>query len=144
MGDKEIYKRGIATRFSSTRQPAKGKAGRKPNILKKLKAIGLSHEDIRAVLENLLLADKKKAQELLADPELPLLAVGYLSALLSDIKRGDSATLENIMDRLDGKAAQKLQAETTIRNAQPPVIIFGDEPETAETAAEDKTDREED
>lgn len=120
-------------RFSSTNQPAK--CGRKPSVLKKLKAIGLSHDDITAILENLLMADKRKAQELLADPELPLMAVGYLSALLSDIKKGHSLTLEAIMDRLDGKAAQKLQAETTIKNAQPPVIIFGDGPEDGEVTA---------
>ncbi len=131
-GDKEIYKKGMSTRFSSTNQP-KRKVGRKPNILKRLKAIGLSHDDIRAVLENLVMADKAKAQELLNDPELPLLAVGYLSAMLKDIQRGHSITLEAIMDRLDGKAAQKVQAETTIRNAEPPAIFFGDaEPSTGE------------
>ena len=124
-GDKEIYKKGMSTRFSSTHQP-KRKVGRKPNVLKRLKAIGLSHDDIRAVLENLVMADKAKAQELLQDPELPILAVGYLSAMLKDIQKGDSSTLEAIMDRLDGKAAQKVQAETTIRSAEPPAIFFGD------------------
>lgn len=121
---KELKDRG--KKFSSTYQPTR-KTGRRPNILKKLKAIGLSHDDIRAILENLIMADKEKAQELLKDPELPLMAVGYLSAMMKDIQRGHSVTLESIMDRLDGKAAQKVQAETTIRNAEPPAIFFGDE-----------------
>ena len=70
MAAKDIIGKG--KQFSSTYQPAR-KGGRKPNILKKLKAVGLSHDDIRAILENLIMADKKKAQELLADPELPLM-----------------------------------------------------------------------
>lgn len=124
MAAKDIIGKG--KQFSSTYQPAR-KGGRKPNILKKLKSIGLSHDDIRAILENLIMADKKKAQELLADPELPLMAVGYLSAMMKDIQKGHSITLEAIMDRLDGKAAQKVQAETTIKNATPPAIYFGEE-----------------
>lgn len=124
MAAKDIIGKG--KQFSSTYQPAR-KGGRKPNILKKLKAIGLSHDDIRAILENLIMADKKKAQELLADPELPLMAVGYLSAMMKDIAKGSSVTMEAIMDRLDGKAAQKVQAETTIKNATPPAIYFGGE-----------------
>lgn len=124
MAAKDIIGKG--KQFSSTYQPAR-KGGRKPNILKKLKAIGLSHDDIRAILENLIMADKKKAQELLADPELPLMAVGYLSAMMKDIAKGSSVTMEAIMDRLDGKAAQKVQAETTIKNATPPAIYFGEE-----------------
>lgn len=124
MAAKDIIGKG--KQFSSTYQPAR-KGGRKPNILKKLKAVGLSHDDIRAILENLIMADKKKAQELLADPELPLMAVGYLSAMMKDIQKGHSITLEAIMDRLDGKAAQKVQAETTIKNATPPAIYFGEE-----------------
>ena len=124
MAAKDIIGKG--KQFSSTSQPAR-KGGRKPNILKKLKAVGLSHDDIRAILENLIMAVKKKAQELLAEPELPLMAVGYLSAMLKDIQMGHSITLEAIMDRLDGKAAQKVQAETTIKNATPPAIYFGEE-----------------
>lgn len=124
MAAKDIIGKG--KQFSSTYQPAR-KGGRKPNILKKLKSIGLSHDDIRAILENLIMADKKKAQELLADPELPLMAVGYLSAMMKDIAKGSSVTMEAIMDRLDGKAAQKVQAETTIKNATPPAIYFGEE-----------------
>ena len=124
MAAKDIIGKG--KQFSSTYQPAR-KGGRKPNILKKLKAIGLSHDDIRAILENLIMADKKKAQELLADPELPLMAVGYLSAMMKDIAKGSSVTMEAIMDRLDGKAAQKVQAETTIKSATPPAIYFGEE-----------------
>lgn len=127
MAAKDIIGKG--KQFSSTYQPAR-KGGRKPNILKKLKAVGLSHDDIRAILENLIMADKKKAQELLADPELPLMAVGYLSAMLKDIQKGHSITLEAIMDRLDGKAAQKVQAETTIKSATPPAIYFGEEETT--------------
>ena len=47
--------------------------------------------------------------------------------MMKDIQKGHSITLEAIMDRLDGKAAQKVQAETTIKNATPPAIYFGEE-----------------
>ena len=70
-GDKELYKKGIATQFSSTNQPKK--KGRKPSILKKLKAIGLSHEDITGLLENIIMANKQEAQEMLKNPELPIM-----------------------------------------------------------------------
>lgn len=126
-GDKELYKKGIATQFSSTNQPKK--KGRKPSILKKLKAIGLSHEDITGLLENIIMANKQEAQEMLKNPELPIMAVGYLSALIKEIQAGKSFTIEAIIDRLDGKATQKVRAETTLRDAQPPAIYFGEEEE---------------
>ena len=129
-GDKELYKKGIATQFSSTNQPKK--KGRKPSILKKLKAIGLSHEDITGLLENIIMANKQEAQEMLKNPELPIMAVGYLSALIKEIQAGKSFTIEAIIDRLDGKAAQKIQTDTTIRNAEPPAIYFGDEEDNVE------------
>lgn len=117
-GNKNIANIGRETRFSSSNQPRK--RGRKPSILKKLKAIGLSHEDITGLLENIIMANKQEAQEMLKNPELPIMAVGYLSALIKEIQAGKSITIEAIIDRLDGKATQKVQAETTLRDAQPP------------------------
>lgn len=124
-GNKNIASIGRETRFSSSNQPRK--KGRKPSILKKLKAIGLSHEDITGLLENIIMANKQEAQEMLKNPELPIMAVGYLSALIKEIQAGKSITIEAIIDRLDGKATQKVQAETTLRDAQPPAIYFGEE-----------------
>lgn len=124
-GNKNIANIGRETRFSSSNQPRK--KGRKPSILKKLKAIGLSHEDITGLLENIIMANKQEAQEMLKNPELPIMAVGYLSALIKEIQAGKSFTIEAIIDRLDGKATQKVQAETTLRDAQPPAIYFGEE-----------------
>lgn len=129
-GNKNIANIGMETRFSSSNQPRK--KGRKPSILKKLKAIGLSHEDITGLLENIIMANKQEAQEMLKNPELPIMAVGYLSALIKEIQAGKSFTIEAIIDRLDGKAAQKIQTDTTIRNAEPPAIYFGDEEDNVE------------
>lgn len=129
-GNKNIASIGRETRFSSSNQPRK--KGRKPSILKKLKAIGLSHEDITGLLENIIMANKQEAQEMLKNPELPIMAVGYLSALIKEIQAGKSITIEAIIDRLDGKATQKVQAETTLRDAQPPAIYFGDEGDNVE------------
>ena len=129
-GNKNIANIGRETRFSSSNQPRK--RGRKPSILKKLKAIGLSHEDITGLLENIIMANKQEAQEMLKNPELPIMAVGYLSALIKEIQAGKSFTIEAIIDRLDGKATQKVQAETTLRDAQPPAIYFGDEGDNVE------------
>lgn len=58
-GNKNIANIGRETRFSSSNQPRK--KGRKPSILKKLKAIGLSHEDITGLLENIIMANKQEA-----------------------------------------------------------------------------------
>lgn len=124
-GNKNIASIGRETRFSSSNQPRK--RGRKPSILKKLKAIGLSHEDITGLLENIIMANKQEAQEMLKNPELPIMAVGYLSALIKEIQAGKSITIEAIIDRLDGKATQKVQADATLRDAQPPAIYFGEE-----------------
>lgn len=129
-GNKNIASIGRETRFSSSNQPRK--KGRKPSVLKKLKAIGLSHEDITGLLENIIMANKQEAQEMLKNPELPIMAVGYLSALIKEIQAGKSITIEAIIDRLDGKATQKVQAETTLRDAQPPAIYFGEEDEDIE------------
>ena len=124
-GNKNIASIGRETRFSSSNQPRK--RGRKPSILKKLKAIGLSHEDITGLLENIIMANKQEAQEMLKNPELPIMAVEYLSALIKEIQAGKSFTIEAIIDRLDGKATQKVQADATLRDAQPPAIYFGEE-----------------
>lgn len=129
-GNKNIANIGRETRFSSSNQPRK--KGRKPSILKKLKAIGLSHEDITGLLENIIMANKQEAQEMLKNPELPIMAVGYLSALIKEIQAGKSLTIEAIIDRLDGKATQKVQADTTLRDAHPPAIYFGDEGDNVE------------
>lgn len=129
-GNKNIANIGRETRFSSSNQPRK--KGRKPSILKKLKAIGLSHEDITGLLENIIMANKQEAQEMLKNPELPIMAVGYLSALIKEIQAGKSLTIEAIIDRLDGKATQKVQADTTLRDAQPPAIYFGEEDDEIE------------
>lgn len=129
-GNKNIASIGRETRFSSSNQPRK--KGRKPSILKKLKAIGLSHEDITGLLENIIMANKQEAQEMLKNPELPIMAVGYLSALIKEIQAGKSFTIEAIIDRLDGKATQKVQADATLRDAQPPAIYFGEEDEDIE------------
>lgn len=129
-GNKNIASIGRETRFSSSNQPRK--RGRKPSILKKLKAIGLSHEDITGLLENIIMANKQEAQEMLKNPELPIMAVGYLSALIKEIQAGKSFTIEAIIDRLDGKATQKVQADATLRDAQPPAIYFGEEDEDIE------------
>lgn len=129
-GNKNIASIGRETRFSSSNQPRK--KGRKPSILKKLKAIGLSHEDITGLLENIIMANKQEAQEMLKNPELPIMAVGYLSALIKEIQAGKSLTIEAIIDRLDGKAPQKVQADATLRDAQPPAIYFGEEDDEIE------------
>lgn len=129
-GNKNIANIGRETRFSSSNQPRK--KGRKPSILKKLKAIGLSHEDITGLLENIIMANKQEVQEMLKNPELPIMAVGYLSALIKEIQAGKSFTIEAIIDRLDGKATQKVQADTTLRDAQPPAIYFGEEDDEIE------------
>ena len=58
-------------RFSSTYQPAN--RGRRPDIIKKLKGYGCSESDIKRLLEEIVFKDKKGAEDLLRDVDLPII-----------------------------------------------------------------------
>lgn len=99
------YIRGKGNRFSRDNQPPN--RGRKPSVITKMKRIGLTGDDIAKLMENLLVSDERKAKSMLGDPDLPILAVGYLRALVMDAKAGKVDTLERMLDRLYGKAVRK-------------------------------------
>ena len=113
-------------RFSSTYQPAK--RGRRPDIIKKLKGYGCSESDIKRLLEEIVFKDKKGAEDLLRDVELPIIALTYLKGLIKDMNNGRVDVLEKVLDRIYGKAAQRQEVEANVTGTRP-VIIFEDSPE---------------
>lgn len=121
--DPEIGHKG--KHFSSTYQPVH-KIGKKPNLIKRLKDVGLSYRDINVLLQNLVLSTPAQADELLKDPEIPLLALGYLKALKSDLAKGKADTFELVLDRLIGKPTQVQQINANVASGKAPIIVFGD------------------
>ena len=115
-------------KFSKTNQPAN--RGRKPDILKQLKGCGLSENDVKHLLESLILKNQEGANQLLNDESIPILAVSYLRALVTDILAGRVDTVEKILDRIYGKASQRQELEAKVKGKRP-VIIFGKEEEDA-------------
>ena len=113
-------------RFSSTYQPAN--RGRRPDIIKKLKGYGCSESDIKRLLEEIVFKDKKGAEDLLRDVDLPIIALTYLKGLIKDMNNGKVDVLEKVLDRIYGKAAQRQEVEANVTGTRP-VIIFGDSPE---------------
>ena len=123
--------KGKGNRFSSTNQPKR--RGRKPDIIKKLKGYGCSESDIKRLLEEIVFKDKKGAEDLLRDVELPIIALTYLKGLIKDMNRGKVDVLEKVLDRIYGKAAQRQEVDANVTGTRP-VIVFDDtvEPEDGE------------
>jgi hypothetical protein len=117
MAREDGLKRGAATRFSSTNQPAK--RGRLPSKLKKfVKENAVSKADIDMVFKNLIFGKTIEELEDMIKPgkreELPVLVVLLISAFIHDHKNGVITTVSFIMDRLYGKPVQAAVVDANV------------------------------
>jgi hypothetical protein len=114
MARKDIYKDGKKTQFSQDNQPPN--RGRKPSILSYIKGSGLSLDDYRRLLTNLIWEyDSKELAELLKgkDSKVPMGLSIVLGALIDDQNTKSIANFEKFMDRIFGKPTQGVDIKTS-------------------------------
>lgn len=104
---------GKGNRFSTTNQPAN--RGRKPSLYAHIKRllgteadIELSREDYYKLMQFLLERPLDDLKRLADSKETPIWIVNIIRAVVRDARAGRTATLDSLLDRLFGKAAQPL------------------------------------
>lgn len=103
-----IAELGKKTRFTSENQPAKN--GRKKSKLKGfIEKNDLASIDIEILLSNLIDKDEEELKNISQDKNTPIIMKTFANAMLKDIQKGNTATLENMLDRWIGKATQKVE-----------------------------------
>jgi hypothetical protein len=110
MANKNIVNAGKATQFSSDNQPEN--RGRKPSVLSYVKGSGLSLDDYRRLLTNLIWEyDRKELADILKDKnnKIPMGLTIVLGALIDDEKTKSITNFEKFMDRCFGKPTQGLE-----------------------------------
>jgi hypothetical protein len=107
-GRKDIAQDGEKTQFSSDNQPES--RGRKPSVLSYIKGSGLSLDDYRKLITNLIWEyDHKELAALLKDKnnKIPMGMTIVLGALLHDQEKRNIDNYEKFMDRCFGKSTQR-------------------------------------
>jgi hypothetical protein len=111
---KSLENLGKGKKFSSDNQP--DNSGRKPSVLTYIKGSGLSLDDYRRLLTNLIWEyDHKELSAILKNKsnKIPMGLAIVLSALIDDQKTKSIANFEKFMDRIFGKPAQGLDIKTS-------------------------------
>jgi hypothetical protein len=114
MANKNISKAGEKTQFSHDNQPEN--RGRKPSVLTYIKGSGLSLDDYRRLLTNLIWEyDHKELAAILKDKnnKIPMGLSIVLGALIADQKTKSIANFEKFMDRAFGKPTQGVDIRTS-------------------------------
>ena len=107
MNNKDIVEVGKKTRFSKDNQPAI--RGRKPSRLRKfLKENNLDSRDIQLLAGNLMYKSRAELTAIAKDPKLPILVSGCAAALLKDMSKGTTNSLQWLIDRAFGKALESV------------------------------------
>lgn len=106
----------LGKRFSTTNQPKI--TGRKPTLYKQLfKAtskrveIELSKEDYYNILRYLMERTPSELKIIAKHEKTPAWISNIISSIFTDIKTGRLTTINNLFDRLFGKATQIIEAE---------------------------------
>ena len=81
--------------------------------------MGLSKNDTDSLLAALLTATESQLETLSNNPSVPVIIKTLIRRLLFDSRRGDTATIERLWDRLFGKPANALAIATPAQQQQP-------------------------
>jgi hypothetical protein len=106
--------KGKATQFSSTNPPQN--PGRRPSVLRLIKENGLSIDDIRQIINDLIWEyPPEEIQAILKDKDnpIPMGVVLVLGALIDDQKKKGLNNFEKLMDRAHGKPTQTVDIKPT-------------------------------
>lgn len=111
MANSRIDKDGIKTRFSSTNQPQN--RGRKPKLYTiAKKAYNVSREEWDEVKLYLLQCDQDEISRIIKQKDTPMWVLILCRGLMHDAAKGTILVLNDIEDRLFGKA-QSIKNENT-------------------------------
>lgn len=114
-----IYDIGHTTRFSKTNQPANSVKGRKPSRLKKyLKENNLGQKDMRLIAGALLTKSKDDLKKIIENPRTPILVLGAAAAILKDIVKGRTDTVQWLIDRAFGKSVEYIDLNAKLKRAE--------------------------
>jgi hypothetical protein len=104
--------KGKGNRFSSTNQPKN--PGRKPRLYTVAKkAYGISYEEFKAVSAYLMQLPKADLERILSDENTPMWVLDIGRSLHKDTAKGSTRTLNEIADRLWGKAETTSKIDMT-------------------------------
>ena len=125
MGNPNIKDQGKGSRFSTSYQPEK--RGRLPSKLKKFcKDNSISKADVDMVFKNLIFGKTiEELQEMIRSPireNLPVIIVLLVSAFIHDMNSGTLKEVNTVLDRIWGKATQKVEADVNV-----PVMLTPEE-----------------
>lgn len=82
--------------------------------------IALSKGDKFQIIESLLETPLKELKEIVKNESAPVFLVNVASAIVQDIQRGETTTLEKLMDRFFGKARQE---SVIIGDKENPIVV---------------------
>jgi hypothetical protein len=115
----------IGNRFNSENQPKKN--GRKPSLYKQLKELTgrkveyeLSKEDYFKTIRFLMEQSRPTLEAILKDTrenpdtKTPIWVCNIITAILTDTKFGRTITVDNMFDRMFGKATQPIDSEINV------------------------------
>lgn len=110
----------VGNRFSATNQPKK-KNGRKPSVYKTIATIvgekfklEMTKSDFYHIQQWLLEQPLEKLKYMYKDPETPTFMKVHISALTTDIKNGNTKSVQEIYDRLYGRATQPVEMDASL------------------------------
>jgi hypothetical protein len=113
--NKKLAEVSKATQFSSNNQPEN--RGRKPSVLSYIKGSGLSLDDYRKLLTNLIWEyDHKELSAILKDKnnKIPIGMTIVLGALLEDQKKRNIDNYDKFMDRCFGKSKASIDLKANM------------------------------
>ena len=106
--------------------PSPNPNGRPRKVVKELKEIGYSLDDIRATMKNMLGLYKEELKEITQDENSTILEIMVASAIIKSVKKGELVTLEILLNRTFGKSAENLNIND--HNKKPQKIILSLDP----------------
>ena len=112
---------GKATRFTKERQPKN--RGRKPRFFNEAKrAYQIDESELKDIMMWLLCLTKDELEAKMKDPDTPIVIHSFAYALHKDIGRGVTFTIKEILERLYGKADQKIDFTSMGESLAPKTI----------------------
>lgn len=113
--------------FQPGEDPRRNMMGAPKSTLKQLEekigvsfGISLSKGDKFQIIESLLETPLKELREIVKNESAPVFLVNVASAIVQDVQRGETTTLEKLMDRFFGKARQE---SVIIGDKENPVFV---------------------
>lgn len=123
--------KGKGNRFTTDNQPAK--RGRKPSLYRQIKELlgtdaraELSREDYYRLIRFLLEQPLDTLKRLADYPTTPIWVINLIRAVVKDSRAGRMDSLNSLLDRLFGKAAQPLAGEDGERLFPPHMTVVVD------------------